>query len=107
MAEYAFDSAPQSGGYQVTANAVKSGGGGQVTREMERQWAAVEELHGRLGLLEDRLSIIRLGKPESAPSTRDQPEPVRADLAQGIAGVTARMEDATRRISTLLDEIEL
>lgn len=100
---------PGAGGMQAgSLLQTKRPDGGQVTRELERQQAAGVELQTRLGELEDRLGPVRLSTPEAAMVTgMDDPEPVRADLAQAIANGTAQLLYATRRIQTLLHELEI
>lgn len=81
---------------------------GQIPRELERQQEAGVELHNMVSRLEERLEAIRLAKPETAASPeRDHPEPIRADLAQAIANGTSQITTATRRLQTLLHELEV
>ena len=101
MSEFAYDQAPSPG------LAMKVASGGQIPRELERQAVAIDELHGLLSHLEERLSPLRLAKPEPASPDRDQPEAIRADLAQAVSNHTTQVLHATRRVQTLLNELEL
>lgn len=78
---------------------------GQIPREMERQYHAVEGLHSALSVLEEATASIRT--PQAQPSGDPRPEAIRAGLAQVIAERTDAIENATRRIRLLIDEIEL
>lgn len=102
--EEAFDTYSGLGG---TGNVSKRIDGGQVARELERQNMATTELHGALEHLEERLGPLRLAKPETAGPDRGQPDELRAELAQVIANGTASVVAATRRLQTLLHELEL
>lgn len=78
---------------------------GQVTRELERQLRAVEELHTALGELEERTIVIRTPQPQ--PGADPRPEAIRAGLAQAIGERADGIENATRRVRAMLAELEL
>jgi hypothetical protein len=89
------------------ASKLAVGGVGQIPRELDRQQGTLAELHETLAIVEDKLSPIRLAKPEPSAVERDAPEPTRADVAQAIALGTQQIEHATRRLRTLLNELEV
>lgn len=81
---------------------------GQIPQELQRQEHAAMQLQETISLLEDRLSAVRLAKPEpSGPDTRGEPEQMLADVALAVSAGTAQITLATRRLQSLLRELEL
>lgn len=82
-------------------------GGGQIPRELATQAGSLEQLHATIGELEMRTQAIRIPRPEVAGMHPDSPAPVRSEVANEIAERTVTIEAATRRLNTLLHELEL
>lgn len=104
MDEFAYSEAMEQPGQGYGRKV--AGEGGQIPRDLERQTAALEQLHGVIGELEARTDVVRLGKPERAMDT-DAPQSVRSALGNEISSRTAVVESATRRLQTILHELEL
>jgi hypothetical protein len=110
MEEYAYDQSGMTGaglsGPGVGYPMAKSLESAQIPRELSDQSAALDRLHATISELEARTTPLRLPKSERL-SDPDTPQPVRSMIANEIAERTGTIEQATRRLQTILHELEL
>jgi hypothetical protein len=79
----------------------------QVESEMGFIECAAEELHAVISQLEQRLGAVLMTAVIPAPAESEPTEDNRVDLARRINTVRNRTNYATRRVSEILERLEL
>lgn len=102
MIEYEGNAAT-AGAFQASP----SSKGSQVFSMIEREAAELDQLHGAINQLEERLAPVVVPRPDRETVAGSQPREVMAPLADRIAGHGDNVANATARIRSLMNALEI
>ena len=89
--------------YQNTPTQVKEG---QVVSQLDRQSRELDELHGTINELEQRLAPVLLAQDTATPDS-GQPREVMAPIAERIASHNDSISSAAARLTWVIRSLEL